>query len=86
VIEHTTSPFALVDENQSEPHDGISTIGNTIAIYKYSAWCDTHQRIPASLSIKALPAHLTDLPKNSTGTVHDFPLLEVSVTVKQKAA
>jgi hypothetical protein len=65
VIEFTMSPFAYIDEHFTTTADSYTSFGKTVNTYKCSAWCSQINRIPATIRIKVIPVHITDLTQVS---------------------
>jgi hypothetical protein len=85
VIEYTMSPFAYVDEHFTATGDSSTGVGKTITHYECSAWCSRRSRIPATIRIKVIPDHITDLTQISHDEAFRCPELQVSVLMKTTA-
>jgi hypothetical protein len=79
------SPFAYVDEHFTVPDDSYTGVGKALTLYECSAWCSRSNRIPATIRIKVIPDHITDLTQISHDEAFRCPELQVSVLTKTTA-
>jgi hypothetical protein len=82
VIEYTMSPFAYVDAHFTESGDSYTSLRKTITLYECSAWCSQSNRIPATIRIKVILEHITDLTQVSHDETFRCPEVQISVLPK----